>query len=89
MAVTFPDIEAWTGAETKPAGEPISCPLLTSSPIFTSGFAGAPVCWLSGITTLKGSCADVIGLFEVISFWYSGCIPLSNVAVLTIIFLLP
>ena len=55
IAVTLPEIDAWTGADTAPCASPIFRPFRTTSPIATTGLAVAPVCWTIGTTTRAGS----------------------------------
>ena len=47
---TLPETEQFTTAEMNPPASAIFCPTSTSSPTFTSGFAGAPMCCESGYT---------------------------------------
>ena len=40
----FPDPEAWPGPFTKPSASANIMPTFTSSPLATTGLAGAPIC---------------------------------------------
>ena len=48
---TVPEMEAWTGEETKPSASAMRCPIFTYSPTFTSGRAGVPMCMDMGMVT--------------------------------------
>src|SRR3990172_10313086 len=80
MAVTLPEIDAWTGAETKPVVLPIFFPFFTSCPMTTSGFVGAPICWLRGIIARLGIAAATVGLCAVRYLLSAGCTPPLNVS---------
>ena len=63
--LTLPEMEAWTGEETKPPASPIRCPTLTRSPALTSGFAGAPMCMDMGMVTMDGQSIATAGMSAV------------------------
>ena len=54
MAVTVPELGAWTGTLTGPCASAIICPPFTASPTSTIGRAGAPMCWVIGRTSFDG-----------------------------------
>ena len=53
-AMTLPETEACTGADTGASFVPMSCPIFTVSPTETMGLLGAPICWIIGSTTTLG-----------------------------------
>ena len=55
------EVGACLGTLTKPRGSAIGCPFRTRSPRATTGAAGAPMCWDSGITSSGGMPASAIG----------------------------
>ena len=61
-AMTLPETEAWTGAETGAGFSPIFWPIFTRSPFCTRGLQGAPMCWIMGITTWGGGAMTVTGM---------------------------
>ena len=46
--LTVPETEEQIPADIMPSGSAICWPISTRSPGATTGFAGAPICWLSG-----------------------------------------
>ena len=63
--VTFPDILACIGTETNPPHSAILSPIATTSPTFTVGVAGAPICIDKGIVTELTSVRHAAGLSAV------------------------
>ena len=53
-AVTVPETDEWTLADTNPSAAAINCPVTTRSPLATHGTAGAPICCDSGMTATVG-----------------------------------
>ena len=61
MPVTVPHTPEYTLALTAPLASAISCPFTTASPAFTTGIAGAPMCWETLIFTISGAGIVSIG----------------------------
>ncbi len=53
-AMTLPETDECTGADTGASFEPMSWPIFTVSPTLTTGLFGAPICWIIGSTTTGG-----------------------------------
>ena len=54
-------IQKAMAAETKPAGSAILVPTFTTSPLATTGLAGAPICCPNRITVFDGISAMIMG----------------------------
>ena len=88
MARTVPETLAWTGHPSPPATSPSFCPIFTLSPTLTTGVAGAPICWESGMETLAGSGRRSVESAAV-SLCSSRCVPPRKVNRFIPLFLLP
>ena len=75
LQINLPETLEWMGAETKPPASAMSWPTLTLSRILTTGFAGAPMCWDRGMTTMSGTGAVSMGRASVEAFACGGCTP--------------
>ena len=75
IAFTLPETEEKTGLEIKEDASAIFIPFKTLSPALTSGFAGAPICWLIGKTIISAAGIFTISLFSEKLFPSKGCTP--------------
>ncbi len=75
MAITVPELEAWTGALREPWGAAIRWPFSTQSPTRTRGIAGAPTCCRKGIVRNDGKGAAATGRLVDSSFSAGRWIP--------------
>ena len=70
--LTFPAIDAWTGADMNLSLAAISCPFATRSPTLTRGVFGAPPMVTGIVTVFDLGKAGVIGHLLLSSFISSG-----------------
>ena len=75
IAVTVPELGAWTGTLTGPCASAIICPPRTLSPTSTTGRAGAPICCVTGRTSLLGISQSLTHPGFDMSFRSGGWIP--------------
>ena len=61
ILLTLPLIEACWGMDTNPEASAIFCPAFTSSPTFTKGVDGEPMCWDREMITFWGRGSSSIG----------------------------